>query len=421
MTDSKRFSLKMRRGHVALFGLFGLIACFRGPSVAPSATLAPEGPDEGAVRTRGPFAVVYAAPRGKVTSRLQPGVTILFSRSMRAVDAADDVGVPAIGIRTQAGPVEGVWRWTGTRGLLFSPKVDLPGASDFVVTVPAGTRSLDGAVLEHPYTLELQTEGPRVLAVTAEGHPGISVEALPSDAGFRVDLDQPVDAAALEAASHLRVFAGDGDPGVSFQVHATLEASSALASAAHGVSILLKADKPLPLDRDVELSIAASLRGTGGPRPMAEKDTRLMRTHGPLRLVDFYCPRITSNGRCRAGGDVKLTFSTPVAAGELVSHLEGLPPPRPPGKNEKKTVGPKSTHWLGVAPTLGADYKIKNHRRPPRHLRSEARGRRARRAGRRVSAREASRRCRASRQCSSTARSGARGAASRAWRRKAST
>jgi alpha-2-macroglobulin len=352
------FSPRSRFVRVFALGMVVLAACIHGPQVAPSATLAPQGPDSGPARTRGPFAVVYAAPRGKLVGRQQPGVTVLFSRAMRSIDMADDSGVPSIGIRTQAGPVAGSWRWTGTRGLLFSPAGDLPGASDFVVTVPAGTRSLDGAVLERPYTLEFQTDGPRVLAITPQGQSGIDAEALPKDPGFRVDLDQPVDPAALEAASSLRVFAGDGDRGESFHLHATPDTSTPVAAFAHGVTLVLKADKPLPLDRDVELVIADSLRGSGGPRPMAAPVTRTMRTYGPLRLVDFYCPRITPNGRCRAGGDVKLTLSTPVDPTELQAHLQGLPPARVRAKTEKIPVGAKATQWLGVAPKLGAEYKV---------------------------------------------------------------
>ena len=70
--------------------------------------------------------------------------------------------------------------------------------------------------------------------------------------------------------------------------------------------VVLKPEKPLPLDHQVELTIASSLRGTGGPRPMRAPVTHTLRTHGALRFVDFYCPRIEAKGRCRANGDVKV-------------------------------------------------------------------------------------------------------------------
>ena len=91
---------------------------------------------KGSARTRSPFAVVYAAPRGHVADRKQPGVTVLFSRGVRGVEMADDEHVPDLAVATKGGArVPGAWRWTGTRGLLFRPEGELPGGSDFVVTV----------------------------------------------------------------------------------------------------------------------------------------------------------------------------------------------------------------------------------------------------------------------------------------------
>jgi len=355
-------AMTLRQGRARLGGLALLLlaACLHGPQVAPTATLAPQGPDSGPARTRGPFAVVYAAPRGHVADRRQPGVTVLFSRGMRSVDMPDDAGVPQIGVRTQAHggqPVPGTWRWTGTRGLLFTPAGELPGGSDFVVTVPAGTRSLDGATLPRPYTLEFDTDGPRVLAFNAVGPRGITEDALPTDASFRVAFDQPVDPVAVEAVASLRVYAGDGDRGETMHFKAAKETPRS-PRPEDAYAILLKPERPLPLERDLELTLADTLRGTGGPRPMASPMTRTLRTHGTLRFVDFYCPRITANGRCRAGGDLKVTVSTPVDPREFKGHLRAKIPPRPPGKNEVRRIDPSSTQWLGVAPKLGDKYKV---------------------------------------------------------------
>jgi hypothetical protein len=301
---------------------------------------------------------VYAAPRGHVADRRQPGVTVLFSRGMRSVDMPDDAGVPQIGVRTQAGgPVAGTWRWTGTRGLLFTPAVDLPGGSDFVVTVPAGTKSLDGAALPRPYTLEFDTDGPRVLAFNAVGPKGITEDALPNDAAFRIAFDQPVEPSAVEAVAGLRVYAGDGDRGETLHFKAAKETPRS-PRPEDAFAILLKPERPLPLDRDLELTVADTLRGTGGPRPMASPMTRNLRTHGTLRFVDFYCPRITTNGRCRAGGDLKVTLSTPVDPKELKSHLHAKIPARLPAKGEVRRIDPSNVQWLGVAPKLGDKYKV---------------------------------------------------------------
>jgi hypothetical protein len=367
--------------------LLVLASCLHGPP--PATTLKLAGPEGSLSRTQGPFSVVYAAPKGHVADRKQPGVTVLFSRAVRDVDTADDAQLPAVVIKTKAGaPVAGSWRWTGTRGLLFSPDGELPGGSDFVVSVPADVRALDGSILGKPYTLELETDGPALANFRVLGPSGVTEHAMPSDVAFRLQFDQSVDPGTVAAASTLRVFKADGDKGETIRMVASRPAPGApvVAPAApqpangkpkpksapppsstpsqipESYLVVLKPEKALPLDHQVELTIT-KLRGTGGPRPMTEPVTHMMRTHGPLRFVDFYCPRIETKGRCRANGDVKVTLSNPVSPEELKSHLRlaKLPPRPPPKAGQKPTprrIDPAVDHWLGVAPKLGEQYKV---------------------------------------------------------------
>lgn len=357
-------NIDWRRARIGTLSLLVLASCFRG--AVPSATLAPRGPDAPATRTQGPFAVVYAAPKGHVVDRRQPGVTVLFSRGVRSVEMADDERVPAITMKTKTGEaVKGDWRWTGTRGLLFTPAGVLPGGSDFVVTVPPDVTALDGSVLGKAYTLELDTSGPQLASFRALGPAGVTEQSLPNTPSFRVELDQSVEVSAVQAAAALRVFEADGDKGVAIGLSAAREktppADAIPAPESHVV--VLTPNKPLPLGHQVELTLAASLRGTGGPRPMGAPITRMMRTHGPLRFVDFYCPRIETKGRCRANGDVKVVLSNPVAPEELKRHVRAAKlPPRPQAKPgaeaHKRSLDPSTEHWLGVAPKLGESYRV---------------------------------------------------------------
>lgn len=382
-------NLGWRRTRVGAVGLVVLASCFRGPG-HPTVTLAPRSPDAPSARAQGPFAVVYAAPKGHVLDREQPGVTVMFSRAVRSVEMGDDERVPAITIKTKAGAqVAGEWRWTGTRGLLFTPEGELPGGSDFVVTVPPEVTALDGSVLGKPYTLALDTAGPSIVSIKPLGPVGMTERALPSDVAFRVELDQSVEPAALLAATTLRVFKADGERGEVVRLVASREKAGPARAASPAPSapsvkprpgarqaaqqpapaqvpesyvVVLTPERPLPLDHQVELSIASTLRGTGGPRPMHAPVTRLMRTHGPLRIIDFYCPRTETNGRCRAGGDVKVLLSNPVAPDELRRHLRAKLPPRPAGKpgatGDKRRVDPSIEHWLGASPKLGEQYRV---------------------------------------------------------------
>jgi alpha-2-macroglobulin len=354
-------SLDWRRTRFGVLGLLVLASCFHGPK--PAVTLAPAGLDGPGGRARGPFAVVYAAPKGHVADRKQPGVTVLFSRAVRAVEMADDEKLPAIAIKTKGGaPVAGAWRWTGTRGLLFTPEAELPGGSDFVVTVPPDVKALDGSVLGKPYTLELDTDGPTVASIKVVGPPGVTERSMPGNVAFRVEFDQSVEPSAAAEGARLRVYTGDGDRGEITRLVASREPSPTSTKVPASHVVVLEPEKALPLDHQVELTLA-KVRGTGGPRPMSEPVTRAMRTHGPLRFVDFYCPRIEAKGRCRANGDVKVVLSNPVSPQELKSHvrlakLPLRPPPKPGAKAPPRRIDPATDHWLGVAPKLGQQYTV---------------------------------------------------------------
>src|SRR5664279_295635 len=132
----------------------GLISCLHtvAPNIAPSARLRLS---ETATGPRGPapFAVVAAGPRGEISTENDPGITLVFNRSMRRVDDKANAALPAVNLATAEGrPIPGHFRWVGTHGLLFEPQGSLPGASRFTVTVPRGTRAIDGSVLASEYT-----------------------------------------------------------------------------------------------------------------------------------------------------------------------------------------------------------------------------------------------------------------------------
>lgn len=381
---TKKTTLLRGYSHTRLgaIGLLVLASCFRGPTT-PTVTLAPANPDAVTGRTRGPFAVVYAAPKGHVVDRKQPGVTVLFSRGVRSVEMADDERVPAITIKTKGGAsVPGSWRWTGTRGLLFTPEGELPGGNSFVVSVPENVTALDGSVLGRPYTFELETDGPSVSKVRVVGPPGTLEKSMPSDVAFRVEFDQSVDPAAVAKAASLHVYSADGDKGETLKLTASRDSGAPPTAPATSPTpkkgapppvnvtqvpdsyvVLLKPERPLPADHQVDLILDASLHGTGGPHPMSAPYTHPMRTHGPLRFVDFYCPRIEAKGRCRQRGDVKVVMSNPVSPEELKAHvklgsLPPRPPPKPGAKGVVKRIDPSIEHWLGVSPKLGESYKV---------------------------------------------------------------
>ena len=117
------------------------------PFPAPEATPPPE-------TASGPLHVLRHQPDGEIA--LAPFVTVTFDQPMVAlgtVAQTDAAAVPVTIVPTTAGAptLEGTWSWIGTRTIRFDatsgPAGRLPMATEYEVTVPAGTTSANGGVL----------------------------------------------------------------------------------------------------------------------------------------------------------------------------------------------------------------------------------------------------------------------------------
>ncbi|MEM1350545.1 MAG: Ig-like domain-containing protein, partial [Myxococcota bacterium] len=112
-------------------------------------------------------------------------ITVVFNHPMTA---------PSFGAKIDDAPftlapaVEGQFVWWGERTLVFKPNAPLPPATEFTVTVPKGTTSLDGKKLPEEYTFGFETPGLKVNDVRAKPNRG---EIGPGTT-FTVDFNLPV-------------------------------------------------------------------------------------------------------------------------------------------------------------------------------------------------------------------------------------
>ncbi|MBN2194870.1 MAG: hypothetical protein JW751_18785 [Polyangiaceae bacterium] len=357
----------------------GMASCLRteAPRVAPTARLVLSELAAGP-RGKAPFAVVAAGPRGAVPAGDDPGVTVVFNRAMRRMDEPEEASVPPLRIATGDGrAVSGRFRWVGTRGALFEPDQPLPGASRFLVTVPAGTRALDGSALAKDYTLEFSTARPELtLAHPAMGHATVR----PDDTLF-LRFSQAVDPAALaghvvlsvvtpgqkagrrvpvkveRVAPHWAVYrapAGEvTSPPTAFEKARAVQEPS-------GLWLGVVPTERLPLDSVLELVVSPGLRGLEGPLPTEDPIRLSMRTYGPLRLTDVRCAR-QNPGRCQAHRDFTVLLSNPVPPDEVRRFLKIRGPSRPAkpvAGLPKRLVQASTEHPLALDPTYGDAFVV---------------------------------------------------------------
>jgi uncharacterized protein YfaS (alpha-2-macroglobulin family) len=324
-------------------------------------------------RGKAPFAVVAAGPRGTIAQDNDPGISMVFNRAMRLVGAPADEGVPPVRIENDAGKVvEGYFRWVGTRGLLFKPKDNLAGATRYTVTVPAGTRAKDGAVLSSPYRYEFATPRPALKSAFPE-------RPLRTNETLFLQFSQPVAPSELQTklgvwlkvpGQQQRSFvAATVRRGAPDWLHrdntntsnvAALYSEIQTANEPTGTWLEVIPKEPLRRDREYELVIGKGLRSTEGSLGTENEFTVPFRSYGPLRLSNLECAR-KSLGRCQAHRDFTALFTNPVRPEEFRRFLKIVGPHRPtkPNTGAKPSIEKVAlAQPLKLDPEFGDEFRI---------------------------------------------------------------
>ena len=274
-----------------------LVSCLpglRAPDVPPAHSLELSGPPP-AVPPSSAFAVVFAAPRGEVRDPSE--VSLLFNRPMRPLELAGEESSPParIVVRGTDQAPRGVWRWMGTSALVFAPEARLPYATEFVVTVPAGTRSLDGQALAAPFEMSFSTPRPQVERLTPGEDDELHDQLVPGQT-FEARFDQPVDPRVVERALSVVVKPVEGNgAGRTVAVHVSRP------DAGNPKLVKIVPSSPLPLASKIALTFDASLRGqlrrAAADANGEPQDVLALSTYEPLQVVKA---RRSTAGRARA-------------------------------------------------------------------------------------------------------------------------
>jgi hypothetical protein len=111
---------------------------------------------------KGDLQVLQASPKGPTRTSHEAGeIIVIFDHPMAALEPLP------LQEKTDFLKIEpayaGAYRWMGTKTLAFVPKEKLPFATEIKLTVPAGTRSVDGYALKQDFTWSFKTIRPKLL------------------------------------------------------------------------------------------------------------------------------------------------------------------------------------------------------------------------------------------------------------------
>lgn len=254
-------------------------------SFPPAAEMGP--PPAATVDKNAPLKVVRYAPEKEV--ELAPFVSITFDQPMVAVTSHDDTiakGVPA----TIEPAIPGKWRWVGAKTLMFEPEASrFPMATEYTVTIPAGTKSATGQALKEQLRWTFGTPEPRL----ETAYPSDSYNTYKLDQVMVLRFNQRVDPQTALASAYIktgRVF-GSAKPVMATQaeIDADPQAASVVASSKEGTWIAFKSAEPLPYESGITFGANAGLPSAEGPRKTTSSTSSSFRTYGPLKITSNRC------------------------------------------------------------------------------------------------------------------------------------
>jgi uncharacterized protein YfaS (alpha-2-macroglobulin family) len=257
----------------------------------------------------GPLEVVRFSPEGAVP--LAPNLSLTFSQPMTNVSSQEQAA-ENVPVKVSPQP-QGKWRWVGTKTLLFEPDGRFPMATQYSVTVPAGTKSAIGGALANSRMWNFTTPPPALKSF------------YPADATVQrrdtlmfAEFDQRIDPAAV--LSRVRIEAGTIRPSLRLATQAEIDEDKQVSRltrdavkdrwlAFRAVDSSGRSSNALPMAADIAVSILSGVPSAEGPLQSTEARRSSFRTFGPMRVLKHECG---SEGHCSPTDMLQIEFSNPL-------------------------------------------------------------------------------------------------------------
>jgi len=288
-----------------------------GDTIAVPFPPAPAEPADPAAAVDGPLQVLRVQPEGAVG--VAPFLTVTFDQPMVPVGTLDDLATADVPVRLEP-EIEGRWRWIGTRTLRFEVVPGaatasgtagagtpdrLPAATEYTVTVPAGTRSANGGELAEDRTWTFATPAPQVASFTDLSQPVGLTPVLVAV------FDQQVDPEAVLATVTLTADGDERDLRLARaeEIDADDAAARAVDGALDGRWVAFRPTDPLPAAADLVIEIGPGTPSAEGPRTTDEASRHTGRTFDAFAVTGHQC---NYGGPCQPATPIAIELNNPV-------------------------------------------------------------------------------------------------------------
>ncbi|MDR0589162.1 MAG: Ig-like domain-containing protein, partial [Spirochaetaceae bacterium] len=278
-----------------------------------------------------PFRMADYGPRGELPQEIRrSSIYVVFSQPVVPLaKLGEPLGLEAAGrLFTIDPPLEGVYRWYGSRLLSFEADAENLPQRRYTVTLSDSLRSLGGKSLEGEKTFSFETERLSVLSCSlGDGERYVNPRDAPPEDARNITLifSYPVNLAEIGRWLEVRA------QGKILPFRLDRPAAVEGRDLAPEQGVLLTLNEALPMDTEVTLTVLAGARSEPEWLGSREDWNFTLHTLLPFRFNEVYV-RSSSSPRTREGDSVpiSLVFSHPVdpAGAERYFSIEGMPPVR---------------------------------------------------------------------------------------------
>ena len=287
---------------------------------SPEGDLPPEEVESGALE------VLRHAPEGEIP--IAPFVNITFNQPMVPLTSIEDLAAGDVPVILEP-DIPGTWRWIGTKTLTFeydSELIDrLPMATEFQVTVPKGTESATGGVLQNAVSWAFST--PPVQMINY--YPTSQVPQ-PLDPIFFIAFDQRID--PQDVLKTITVTADGKEVNTVLlnedQIKEDEQVSRLVENTGEGRWLAFRAKELLPADALVYIVIGPDTPSAEGPLLTQKAQSYEFYTYAPLRIEEHGCSW-TYDDECRPLEPFYIWFNNPIDVDKYDDNMLTIEPALP--------------------------------------------------------------------------------------------
>ena len=234
----------------------------------------------------GPLQVLRYAPEGEIP--LAPFINVTFNQPMVPLSTLSDLAARNVPVVVEP-ELTGTWRWVGTRTLTFqydSESIDrLPMATEYKVTVPAGTKSSTGGSLAEAVSWTFRTPPVQLTNMYPSSSPQ------PLNPVFFIAFNQRIDPKSV--LDTIRVSAGDKPVDITLASEAEYQnnpqVKNLIQYTAESRWVAFKATKSLPQATTINVVIGPDTPSAEGPLLTTEAQSFSFDTYAPLSIEEHGC------------------------------------------------------------------------------------------------------------------------------------